>query len=50
MEKRLVESLASQLKLTRRQVVEAGVLKDEPFFPAIDESVRASVNYRKAKK
>ena len=32
MERRLVEALASQLKLTRRQVVEDGVVKDEPFF------------------
>ena len=50
MEQRLVESLASQLKLTRRQVVEDGVVKDAPFFAVIDEATRAKVSYRKQKK
>lgn len=49
-ERRLVEALATQLKLARRQVVEDGVLKDEPVFPAIDEATRTKVSYRKAKK
>ena len=50
MEKRLVESLASQLKLTQRQVMQEGVLKDAPFFEVIDEATRPNVSYRKAKK
>jgi hypothetical protein len=50
MEKRLVESLASQLKLSRQQVVEDGVMKDAPLFAVIDEATRAKVSYRKAKK
>ena len=50
MEKRLVESLASQLKLTRRQVVEDGVMKEAPFFAAIDEASRTKVSYRKQTK
>jgi adenine-specific DNA methylase len=48
-ERRLVEALATQLKLTRRQVVEDGVLKEGPFFPSIDEATRTKVSYRKAK-
>jgi adenine-specific DNA methylase len=50
MEQRLVESLATQLKLTRRQVVEDGVVKEAPFFAVIDEATRAKVSYRKQKK
>jgi hypothetical protein len=46
-ERRLVEALATQLKLTRRQVVEDGVLKDGPFFQGIDEATRTKVSYRK---
>ena len=34
-ERRLIEAVATQLKFTRRQVVEEGVVKDEPFFPAM---------------
>jgi len=49
-ERRLVEALATQLKLTRRQVVEDGVLKEGPFFPSIDEATRTKVSYRKARK
>ncbi|MCX6925326.1 MAG: hypothetical protein NT154_19260, partial [Verrucomicrobia bacterium] len=49
-ERRLVEALATQLKLTRRQVVEDGVLKEGPFFPSIDEATRTKVSYRKQKK
>jgi putative DNA methylase len=49
-ERRLVEALATQLKLTRRQVVEDGVLKEGPFFPSIDEATRTRVSYRKARK
>jgi hypothetical protein len=49
-ERRLVESLATQLKLTRRQVVEDGVIKDEPYFAPIDEVTRTKVSYRKQKK
>jgi putative DNA methylase len=49
-ERRLVESLASQLKMARRQVVEDGVLKDAPFFEAIDEASRPKVSYRKQTK
>lgn len=49
-ERRLVEALATQLKLTRRQVVEDGVMKEGPFFPSIDEATRTKVSYRKEKK
>ncbi|MCI0539270.1 MAG: DUF1156 domain-containing protein [Verrucomicrobiales bacterium] len=49
-ERRLVESLASQLKLTRQQVVEEGVIKEGPFFPVIDQATRTKVSYRKQKK
>lgn len=49
-ERRLVEALATQLKLTRRQVVEGGALKDAPFFPAIDEATRTRVSYRRQRK
>jgi adenine-specific DNA methylase len=49
-ERRLVEALATQLKLTRRQVVEDGVLKDGPFFQGIDEATRTKVSYRKTRK
>ena len=34
-ERRLIEAIATQLKFTRRQVVEEGVVTDEPFFPAM---------------
>jgi adenine-specific DNA methylase len=34
-ERRLIEAVATQLKFTRRQVVEQGVAKDEPFFPTM---------------
>ncbi|MEX0806284.1 MAG: DUF1156 domain-containing protein [Candidatus Binatia bacterium] len=34
-ERRLIEAVATQLKFTRRQVVEEGIVKDEPFFPAM---------------
>jgi adenine-specific DNA methylase len=49
-ERRLVEALATQLKLTRQQVVEDGAVKDAPFFAAIDEATRAKMSYRKQKK
>ena len=49
-ERRLVEALATQLKLTRRQVEENGVLKEAPFFSAIDEATRGKVSYRKERK
>lgn len=49
-ERRLVEALATQLKLTRRQVVEDGVMKEGPFFPSINEATRTKVSYRKEKK
>jgi len=49
-ERRLVEALATQLKLTRRQVVEDGVMKEGPFFPSIDEATRTEVSYRKVRK
>jgi adenine-specific DNA methylase len=49
-ERRLVEALASQLKLSRQQVMEDGAVKDAPFFAAIDEATRAKVSYRKQKK
>jgi putative DNA methylase len=49
-ERRLVEALATQLKLARRQVMEDGVMKEEPVFPAIDEATRTKVSYRKGKK
>lgn len=49
-ERRLVEALATQLKLTRRQVLEDGVMKEGPFFPSIDEATRTKVSYRKEKK
>ena len=34
-ERRLIEAIATQLNFTRRHVVEEGVVKDEPFFPAM---------------
>ncbi len=46
-ERRLVEALATQLKLSRQQVVEDGVVKEGPFFPAMDEATRAKLSYRK---
>lgn len=49
-ERRLVEALATQLKMTRRQVVEDGVMKEGPFFPSIDEATRTKVSYRKQPK
>ena len=49
-ERRLVEALATQLKLARRQVVEDGTAKDAPFFEAIDAATRTKVSYRKQKK
>ena len=49
-ERRLVEALATQLKLSRQQVVEDGLVKDGPFFPALDNVTRAKVSYRKTKK
>jgi adenine-specific DNA methylase len=49
-ERRLVEALATQLKLSRQQVVEDGVVKEGPFFPAIDEATRVKTSYRKVKK
>ena len=49
-ERRLVEALATQLKLSRQQVVEGGVVKEGPFFPAMDEATRAKVSYRKLRK
>ncbi len=49
-ERRLVEALATQLKLSRQQVVEDGVLKEGPFFPALDDATRTKVSYRKGKK
>ena len=49
-ERRLVESLASQLKLTRQQVVENGEMKDAPFFPVMDGTTGAKGSYRKQKK
>ena len=48
-ERRLVEALATQLKLARRQVVEDGAMKEEPVFPPIDAATRQKVNYRKSK-
>jgi adenine-specific DNA methylase len=49
-ERRLVEALATQLKLTRQQVMEDGALKDAPYFAPIDDATRAKVSYRKGKK
>jgi hypothetical protein len=49
-ERRLVEALATQLKLTRQQVAEDGMIKDAPYFAPIDEATRAKVSYRKGKK
>jgi adenine-specific DNA methylase len=49
-ERRLVEALATQLKLSRQQVTEDGALKDEPYFEPIDTATRAKVSYRKGKK
>ena len=49
-EQRLVEAVGSHLKLTRQQVDETGVLKEGPFFPAIDEATRTKVSYRKERK
>jgi hypothetical protein len=48
-ERRLVEALATQLKLSRQQVMEDGVVKEEPFFSVIDEATRTKVSYRKGK-
>jgi putative DNA methylase len=49
-ERRLVEALATQLKLARRQVMEDGVMKEEPVFAVIDEATRTEASYRKQKK
>jgi adenine-specific DNA methylase len=49
-ERRLVEALATQLKLTRQQVAEDGLVKDAPYFAPIDEATRTKVSYRKGKK
>ena len=49
-ERRLVEALATQLKLSRQQVVEDGVVKEGPFFPALADTPRTKVSYRKGKK
>jgi hypothetical protein len=49
-ERRLVEALASQLKLSRQQVVEDGLLKEGPFFPMIDVATRTKASYRKERK
>ena len=49
-ERRLVEALASQLKLSRQQVMEDGAVKDAPFFGVIEEATRAKMSYRKQKK
>ena len=49
-ERRLVEALATQLKLRRQQVAEDGALKEEPYFAPIDVATRAKVSYRKGKK
>jgi hypothetical protein len=49
-ERRLVEALATQLKLTRQQVMEDGLLKDASYFAPIDEAKRTKVSYRKGKK
>jgi hypothetical protein len=49
-ERRLVEALATQLKLSRQQVVEDGLLKEGPFFPTIDDATRTKVSYRKERK
>ena len=49
-ERRLVEALATQLKLRRQQVTEDGAVKEEPYFAPIDEATRAKVSYRKGKK
>jgi adenine-specific DNA methylase len=49
-ERRLVEALATQLKLSRQQVMEDGVIKEAPYFAPIDEATRAKVSYRKGKK
>jgi len=49
-ERRLVEALATQLKLRRQQVTEDGAVKEEPYFAPIDVATRAKVSYRKAKR
>jgi adenine-specific DNA methylase len=49
-ERRLVEALATQLKLTRQQVAEDGVLKEAPYFAPIDKATRATASYRKTRK
>jgi adenine-specific DNA methylase len=49
-ERRLVEALATQLKLSRQQVVEDGLLKEGPFFPTIDDATRTKASYRKQAK
>jgi hypothetical protein len=49
-ERRLVEALATQLKLSRQQVVEDGLLKEGPFFPMIDVATRTKASYRKERK
>lgn len=46
-ERRLVEALATQLKLTRRQAIEDGAMNDAPFFPAIDSATQPKVSYRR---
>jgi putative DNA methylase len=48
-ERRLVEALATQLKLRRQQLVEDGVAKDEPYFAPIDEATRTKASYRKTR-
>ena len=48
-ERRLVEALATQLKLTRQQVAEDGAIKDAPYFAPIDEATRTKASYRKTK-
>ena len=48
-ERRLVEALATQLKL-RRQIMEDGAVKDAPYFAPIDDATRTKVSYRKGKK
>lgn len=46
-ERRLIEAMATQLNFTRRQVEVAGVLKDEPFFPAMEGVAGRAVSYKK---
>jgi putative DNA methylase len=49
-ERRLVEALATQLKLTRQQVLEDGLLKEAPYFAPIDDATRTKASYRKERK